>query len=58
MLTFAYPHDGVRRGEAAEHHLHLNDAIDDAVEFWRGLARVNVVYGVLAMFAVLCTDAM
>ena len=53
MPTFAYPHDEARRGEAAERLLHLSDAIDDVVEFWRGLARVSVVCGVLAMFAVL-----
>ena len=58
MLTFAYPHDGARRVEAAEHHLHLSDVIDDVVEFWRGLARVSVVCGVLEMFAVLWTVAM
>ena len=53
LATFAYPHDEARRGEAAEHLLHLSDAVDDVVEFWRDLARVGVVCGVVVIFAVL-----
>ena len=39
LPTFAYPH--------------LSDAVDDVVEFWCDLARVDMVCGVVAMFTVL-----
>ena len=45
LPNFAYPHDKARRGEAAEHLLHLSDAVDELVEFYRDLARVGVVCG-------------
>ena len=51
-IVFAYPHDEARRGSAAEHLLNLSNAVDDIVEFWRDLARVGVVCGVVAMFNV------
>ena len=53
LIVFAYPHDEARRGLAAEHLLNLSDAVDDVVEFWRDLARVGVVCGVVVIFAVL-----
>ena len=57
LIGFAYPHDEARRGSAAE-LLNLSDAVDDVVEFWRDLARVGVVCGVVVIFAVLLTVGM
>ena len=53
LIVFDYSHDEARRGSAAEHLLNLSDAVEDVVEFWRDLARVSVVCGVVVIFAVL-----
>jgi hypothetical protein len=49
LTTLADPHEEARRGEAAEHFLHLSNALQHVTQLLRDIPRIGFIRVVIAM---------